>query len=94
MINSTSYACAVIAEVQDAIVVVRRVMFFNACSVFSFSFLLSAWLCGIVQRNELVPANQIKVPTVELDIKYYCNLGNPSVDTFYVVMHLKKQFWL
>lgn len=49
-------------------------MFFNASSV--FSFLLSAWLCGLVQCNELGPDNQIKAPAVELDVKYYCNLSN------------------
>lgn len=76
MINSAYYVCAVISKVQDLIVLVRRVMFLNARFVFSFSFLLSAWLCGIAQHNELAPENKIKVPTVELDIKYYCNLGN------------------
>lgn len=50
MINSTYYVCAVISEVQDLIVLVRRVMFFNACPVFSFSFLLSACFCGVVQQ--------------------------------------------
>lgn len=51
-------------------------MCFNARFVFSFRFLLSAWLCGIVQHNELAPENQIKMSAMELDIKYYCNLGN------------------
>lgn len=76
MINSTYCVCAVISGVQDPIVLVRRVMVFNASSVASFSFLLPAWLCGLVQRNELGPDNQIKAPAVELDMKYYCNLSN------------------
>lgn len=93
MINST-YACAVISVVQDPIVAVRRVMFFNACSVFNFSFFLSAWLCGIMQHNGLASGNHIKVATVAQWIQMFNTIVTLLINLNNVgrVMHLKITF--